>query len=298
MVRPRGFNQPLNPRSAPDPSAGERLFLEHLLIIDRVIAFVCRRHHLSPADAEDLASHVRLKLMEAGYATLRKFQGRSSIKTFLAVTIERIFLDYRIAAWGKWRPSAEARRGGAVAILLEQLLERDGFGFEEAFEILTINHRISLSRDAASQIASRLPTRFKRRFEPEAALANVPAVEGADVEVIRAQRVAESRRLAQALNIVLRAIPVQDQLVLRLRFEDGRSVSEIASMLRLDQKPLYRRLDRLFQELRRQLEAQGIKAEDVRELTGEWTSGEDSSVGANESAGARPSIRKGADTWL
>jgi len=47
-------------------------------------------------------------------ALLAKFEGRSSLRTFLTVVIQRLFLDHRISAWGKWRPSAEARRGGST----------------------------------------------------------------------------------------------------------------------------------------------------------------------------------------
>jgi DNA-directed RNA polymerase specialized sigma24 family protein len=90
--------------------SGEAIFLAQLALIDRVIAFVCRRNHLNATDAEDFASHARLRLMDDDYAVLRKFQGRSSLKTFLTITLQRMFYDYRIAAWGKWRPSAEAPR--------------------------------------------------------------------------------------------------------------------------------------------------------------------------------------------
>jgi hypothetical protein len=80
-------------------TSGEALFLANLDLIDRIIGFVCRRHYLNAADAEDFASHARLELMVDEYAVLRKFQGRSSLKTFLSITLQRIFFDYRIAAW-------------------------------------------------------------------------------------------------------------------------------------------------------------------------------------------------------
>src|SRR5260221_10151464 len=125
---------------------GEALFLSQLDLIERVIRFVSSRQHLSASDADDFASHVKLKLIEADYAVFRKFQGRSSLRTYLTIVIERLFLDYRISAWGKWRASAQAKRGGQGAGLLEQLLVRDGYGFEQACELLTTNHRISCGR--------------------------------------------------------------------------------------------------------------------------------------------------------
>ncbi len=55
--------------------------------------------------------------------------------------VQRLFLDHRNRQWGKWRPSAEAKRRGPLAILLERLVVRDGWTFEQAVETLRTNHR-------------------------------------------------------------------------------------------------------------------------------------------------------------
>src|SRR3982750_961032 len=59
--------------SAMDP---QELFLSNLDAIDRAIASVCHRNHLSPQDGEEFNSEVKTKLIEANYAVLRKFEGR------------------------------------------------------------------------------------------------------------------------------------------------------------------------------------------------------------------------------
>src|SRR5207249_8611208 len=120
----------------------EAQFLSQLDLIESVIAFVCARQHLASADPDDFSSFVKLKFVENDYALLAKFEGRSSLRTFLTVVIQRLFLDHRISAWGKWRPSAEARRSGATAILLEQLMIRDGYRLEEACEMMRTNHGV------------------------------------------------------------------------------------------------------------------------------------------------------------
>ena len=56
------------PRPVSNP---ERVFLEHLPLIERSVTFVVRRYHASPAETDDFASHVRLKLVEDDYALLR-----------------------------------------------------------------------------------------------------------------------------------------------------------------------------------------------------------------------------------
>lgn len=235
--------------------------------VDRASAYVARRYHLSLDDAEDFASHVRLKMMEDGYAVFDKFQGRSSLRTYLAVVVGRLFLDYRTSAWGKWRPSAEARRSGRPAILLEQLVTRDGWSLDEAFDILTVNRGVDMTRAAFEAMAARLPARTKRRFESETVLAEVAAPDaGADRIVIDGERDRAATRVIATLRRVMDTLPAQDRLILAMRFEDGRKVSEIAGLLRLEAKPLYRRVDTLLRTLREALQQDGIDASSVTDI--------------------------------
>jgi RNA polymerase sigma factor for flagellar operon FliA len=237
---------------------------------DRVAALIARRHRLSANDAEDFRSHVAVKLLDDDCAVLRKFQGRSSLRTYLTIVIGRLLLDYRTSAWGKWRPSAEARRAGPTAILLERLTTRDGYGFDEACEILRTNHQVPETRGDLEALAARLPARARRRFEGEDSLEHLPASGVAsDRQVAAAERAATTDRVFTILNRVKGELPAQDQVILAMRFEDGRAVSEIAAMLHLDQKPLYRRLDRLLQALRAALQREHIDAATVAELINE-----------------------------
>jgi hypothetical protein len=68
-----------------------KLFEANLTLIERVIGVVCRRSRIFGADAEDFASTTRLALIENDYAILRKYEGRSSLATFLGVVVQRLF---------------------------------------------------------------------------------------------------------------------------------------------------------------------------------------------------------------
>jgi RNA polymerase sigma factor for flagellar operon FliA len=246
---------------------GEQLFVSQIAEIDRAIAFICARHYLQPADADDFAAQVKLKLIEDDYAILRKFEHRSSFRTYLTVVIQRACLDYRVKAWGKWRPSAEARRRGAIAVLIEQLNVRDGHSLEETFEILRTNHRIAISRKDFDELASRLPVHTRRRFESEEGLEALPSTaRPPDEEAASRERQAAAARVAQTLNVEIRRFDDQDRLILNMRFVDGRSIVEIASALGLDQKGLYRRVERLLTELRARLVKAGIDESLMRDL--------------------------------
>src|SRR6202008_4136539 len=106
----------------------------------RVGRTIARRHQLSADEADELGSSVRLKLVENDYEVLRKFEGRSQLRTYLTTVVKRHFLDDRNARWGKWRPSAQARRLGPVAVLLDQFLTRDRLPFEEAVQAIEARH--------------------------------------------------------------------------------------------------------------------------------------------------------------
>jgi RNA polymerase sigma factor for flagellar operon FliA len=67
------------------------------------------------------------------------------------------------------------------------------------------------------------------------------------------------------LNKALASLPAQDRLIIKMRFDDGFSVAEIAKAMTLEQKPLYRRIEKLLIELRRTLEASGVSAGQIRE---------------------------------
>jgi RNA polymerase sigma factor (sigma-70 family) len=247
--------------------AGEALFLSRLADIERVISFVSARHHLPGVEADDFESQVKLKLIEDDYEILRRFEGRSSLRTYLTIVVQRLFLDYRTRAWGKWRPSAEATRTGAVAVLLERLTGRDGHGFEEACELMETNHQVTVSRSALAEIAGRLPIRLRRRFESDEVLANLQSDEPpVDNVIAEGERAAAAARLDSVLKAAIADLAPQDRLIIAMRFQDGRPVVEIARTLQLDQKTLYRRLQRLMKALRVALEARGIVGVEALEI--------------------------------
>ena len=91
-------------------------FLAQLDLIDNVVASTCRRHGMLGDDAEDFKSSVHEKKIDDDYGVFRKFRGNSSLETYLTAVINNRCRDYRIQKWGKWRPSAKAKRIGTAAM--------------------------------------------------------------------------------------------------------------------------------------------------------------------------------------
>ncbi len=252
------------------------LFQRELPLIEGVIRFVVRRHRLPPSQADEFVSHARLRLIEHDYQILRRFGGRSSLRTYLATVVERLLLDYRIHEWGKWRPSAEARRAGPIGVRLDQLLNRDGLAFEQAAEVLLVSERMPATRAELEAIAARLPRRPRRAFVSDEVLREVGVPPSADASVEAREASAVAARTRAALLVAMAQLPPQEQLIVRLHFGDGLTVAQVARTLRMEQKPLYRQLDRILERLRALLEAEGVHGATVREYIGrlEWEAGD------------------------
>lgn len=247
--------------------AKHNLYSEHADTIESVLAYIRRAHRLSADDGDEFSSWARLRLLEDDSAILRKFQGLSSVKTFLVTVLQRLFLDWRIKEWGKWRPTADARRLGPVAIELERLVLRDHLEFDQAVETLLAKGTAE-SREECDRVWSELPRRPGRHRTGEQALESIPSpATPRDPIAVEEQRAAAGRtRLALADAIP--ALTPQEQLIIRLRFQDGFTVARIAQLIGEEQKPLYRRIEQILARLRVSLSAAGVTPDEVRDLLG------------------------------
>lgn len=246
----------------------EQLFLSQLPLIERIVASICRRKCCFGDEAEDFGQWVKLRLIEDDYAVLRKFRGRSKLSTYLNTVVHNLFRDYRIAKWGKWRPSAAAKRLGEVAMQLETLTGRDGHSLDDAVEILRTNFGVETPPAELEAIAARLPARVRRRFVGEEALERLATNDGVEACVADGELAASRERLEEALGGALEELPGEDRLILKLRFQDGFTVRQVAEALRTEPRPLYTRFERCLRRLRGALEARGVTAEETRELVG------------------------------
>jgi RNA polymerase sigma factor (sigma-70 family) len=217
---------------------------------------------LSSADAEEFRSLVYLRLLEDNYRILQRFQGRSSLRTFLTVVILRQCLDYRIAQWGKWRPSAGARRLGPMAVRLERMVLRDGLTCEQACAVIqSVGETVPPNvQDVRSRSG-----RCRRRTVGEEFLEHVPAEGAAPDANLHAEEV---KRATSALDDAMASLSAEDRSLLRSRFVDELTVAEIAARSGLDQRLLYRRMSRALRQLKAHLEARGVTVGDFAQRSG------------------------------
>ncbi|HYH81457.1 MAG TPA: sigma-70 family RNA polymerase sigma factor [Longimicrobium sp.] len=247
----------------------EAKLVEHLPFIRRTAAKLCQRHGLAPDDTDEFVSWTTAKLVENDYAALRKFRGESSITTYLTVVISMHYRDYRVAELGRWRPSAEAKRQGADAIALEELVYRDGYGVTEAVSILRTRGKTTRPDRELYAVFATLPIRHRgrpRAVRGDAPWSETPADESADARIVAEEMSAQRTRMSEGLERALAELAPEDALIVRLHFFENVKIAAIARSLGLEQKPLYRRLERILSRLRGELAASGISRERVAEL--------------------------------
>jgi RNA polymerase sigma factor (sigma-70 family) len=288
-----------NDRVEADRAALETVFTSSLPDIERIIRAVARRHGISVDEREEFAAEVRLSLVDHEYATLAQFNGNSSLRTYLTTVIQRLFFDYRRRLWGRWRGSAQAKRLGPTAERLELLIYRDGLSIGEACQRI-IDSGSNETVAYLEGLARRIPQRERVRVDTVGSMDDVGAVcgdsSGPRDNPHRALEEAQSTaRCRAALARALSRLGAHDRVLLRLRYEDGVSVAAIARLSSLDQKELYRHLERLLKEIRVALAGEGIG---WTEVSGLVESGACNLVLLDDLAGSGPESGPGRPSIL
>lgn len=249
----------------------EELLIANLEVIEKIVSIECRHRHMTEADRDDFCSHVKLKLIENDYAVLGAFQGRCSMTTYLSVIIHRLLSDYQNHLRGKWHPSAQAQKLGPLAVRVETLMMRDGKSLEETCTLLVSSDFPGVTREEVAALAERLPARGpKRRVvlpeDVESELSVSP--DSVETEAAQDQRERLRQRTSTAMREALARLDRDEQLLIRLHFYGELTVADIARSEGVPQKPLYRRLQQVYDELRRHLLAAGLQPDEIADLIG------------------------------
>jgi RNA polymerase sigma factor for flagellar operon FliA len=245
----------------------ETLFVENLPTIRRILSGLSRRQGMLIHDAEDFASWAIGRLMENDYAMLRKFRGDASLSTYLAAVLAGLAREYRVTHWGRWRPSAAARRAGTVGIRLETLIQRDGVSLAQAGQILRTTGVTTLSDRHLAGLAAHFPRRTRPKpIELQPSSIDAMAPDRSDAAIDQEESVAEIHSVRSALRNAMGTLASDELQLLRMHFADAMSIADIARGLAVPQKPLYRRMDRALAALRARLETNGVSREHVRSM--------------------------------
>src|SRR6185295_4078257 len=204
----------------------EATLREHLPLVEKILAAASRRHRLNPEEAEELGSRIKLKLVANNYEMFRRFEGRSSLATYLSTCVSRLFVDLLREHHGRRRASAEARRLGLIAVALEELL-REGRTFDEAWQNLQPRFP-EVTRGEAEEIVGKLPSWNPRHDTGEAPLDKLADLNPLPDEILMArERLRLQARLRSALAAARAELPPEDRFLLRMWNEDDLKIADI-----------------------------------------------------------------------
>jgi RNA polymerase sigma factor (sigma-70 family) len=274
------------------------LFRANLALIERVIARVCRLGGVTGADADDFSSAVKLALIENDYAVLRAWQQRSSLATYLTVVVQRLLSDERMRTRGRWEPSAAARRGGPAAVALETAVRRDGRPLEQVLPLVQALDP-SLDRGKAEAMLASVPERTPRPrvvpLDEAVETVDIQARDTADAPLMEKETERLSRETSRIVREALAMMPAEDRTIVRCHFGSGMTLAEISRMLRLPQRPLYRRMESITARLRRALTESGVDVGAAESLIGSSVQALD--FGWSGKSGSTPQSQEEGGTW-
>jgi RNA polymerase sigma factor (sigma-70 family) len=244
--------------------AAEALFLGNLEVIDTTCRFLARRYSFTQEDTEEFGSVVRLKLIERNYETLRRYTGQCSLRTYLITVIRRMAEDYQSSHRRRWRPSSIARALGPLAVRLEQLMHSEGMGEEQAISAISTIHP-DATRTTLRVLADALPA--AQESQQSLNLQHWRSIAASSVGslpeslVMDEEREAVVAKATAALADIVSGLDSEDQELLRLRFDEEKTVAEIARSMDRESKFVYRRIDSLLSFIRGSLVQQGVGRE-------------------------------------
>jgi hypothetical protein len=232
----------------------EQLIVQQRPHIDQVVRDLSRRHFLAPAEIEEFGETVIRALERNDFELLRNFDGRSMWETYLTLVVTREFFLFQRELWGQWRPSASARRFGSAGVLLEELVVRDHVAVTEAADLMRAVHHVDLPRYRILEMAGHL--RLDRGRAAVDPAAHIGAGEGGSSEFDN----------LVAFKCALDLLSPDDRLIVELRLHDRQPLKRIAKMLRIEMRPLQRRLDHAKNIVSESLLRQGVPRDDVNAL--------------------------------
>src|SRR5690606_19087730 len=164
----------------------------------------------------------------------------------------------------------------------------------DAVEVMAAHYGVTLSPDELERLSAVLPARARRTREHETVLRRLPSPDPSPEELAMASdRQADAERLLAALDRAVEALDPPDRLALTMRFQEGRTVAEIARITGTEPRRLYTRMTRLVSEIRTTLEADGFDRAAVRDLLGRLDVPGPAVTGSRRRPALRPSMAKG-----
>jgi RNA polymerase sigma factor for flagellar operon FliA len=156
-----------------------------------------------------------------------------------------------------------------VGLLLERAVRRDLRTIDDVLPLLQAIDP-TLSRGVVAAMEAKLPQRGPRPHAVtlESVGDSLPGETAADARIVDSEAQRLSQRTGDVVRRALAELALEDRAIIRLRFGAAMSIADISRMLRIPQRPLYRRVVRALDQIRRALQDDRVDVSSVTELIG------------------------------
>lgn len=244
----------------------KKYFNDNIETIYSTINFFCRNKQIIGEDKKDFSSQILIKVIDNDYKVLRSYNKKSKLTTYLLTVISNYYIDLKRKEIKRWRPSKKSKNKGPIAVKLDELINKKNYTLEEAHDTLTINHNYNVTLDELSKIASEFKnsTRQIRKVSDTHLTTltdNNPHTEEAIIKTEDQKTVNDMIRVSVKIR---ENLPGEAKLILKMRFFDDYSISQIGRMLNIKRHAV----DKILKDSLKEIKDSLIKEDaDFNEIT-------------------------------
>jgi RNA polymerase sigma factor (sigma-70 family) len=235
-------------------------------VLQRIDKVSKRRFH-DENEAEECALYILEGLREENCRRLRSYEGRSSYNTFLCTLINSLASDFYRKRYGRKRIPKAVSKLGAWAEALYQLVCWKSHSVSDAYEIFCLHQGYNQTFDT---FLDEMEPVLKAPCPKDPKVVSLDDPEGhtdhlsdANQDPFEAmlEKLDQERRI-RALGIIrdaTSALPDEDQILLKLRFEADKPLPQIGLVLGLSENAARKKLKSILTHFKAQLLSVGIR---------------------------------------
>ncbi|UCD78123.1 MAG: sigma-70 family RNA polymerase sigma factor [Desulfobacterales bacterium] len=236
-------------------------------VLEKIEA-VCRRHFSSENDRHECYIFVLDSLKADDFKRLRAFKGRSKLSTYLYSLINSLVIDFRRKRYGRRRIPVAVLQLGKWAEAVYRLVCWQKFSFDDAYDFLQVDGLYEGNYDQFLQEIEPIrdaPCRENPTFQSmdeigRDSMQNMDLSGANPLEALIQKLERERRILAlRVIRATTEELPESDQILVRLVFGSGQSLTAAAKIIHLSASAARKRLQALLITYRKSLLAAGIR---------------------------------------
>ena len=266
----------------------QKVINDHFPLIEKMCFSITRRHlqgnsRNNPVTLEnealELSNQVLDTLRRDDYRVLRQFKGNAKLSTYLTTIVARQAVDVIRKKLGRSREKERAQKFGKAGLLIYENIFLQGAAVPEFYPTLK-EQGISLSLEEVEAIAQKI--KGKKGGLADLPGSNPVVKNGATInedgetiipdtahdpqELLMNQQ--KEQKLGQVVKDIIAHLDGEERMILRMRFpveeeEKPGKVENIAKILGISEKAVYKRIARIMKKCRELVSRQGVTIHDL-----------------------------------